>query len=81
MLPVLVSVYRLGATKLSRGQLFRKGGGGGLYIRRGIIQGFASPGRAIDMLIEYREPCFQISLVKISRSNKCSLRICGFQFT
>jgi hypothetical protein len=30
-----------------------------------MIQGFASPGGAIDMLIKFREPCFQSSLVKI----------------
>jgi hypothetical protein len=50
-------------------------------VRITMIQGFASPGCAIDMLIEFREPCFQISFVKITSYNKCSLRICGFQFT
>uniref|UniRef100_A0AAZ3QJQ8 non-specific serine/threonine protein kinase n=1 Tax=Oncorhynchus tshawytscha TaxID=74940 RepID=A0AAZ3QJQ8_ONCTS len=45
-----------------------------------MIQGFASPGCAIDMLIQFRESCFQISLVKIPSYNECSLRICGFQF-
>ena len=40
---------------------------GGPYIRRGfriaMIQGFTSPGCAIDMLIQFMESCFQISLV------------------
>ena len=53
MVPVLVSVYRLGATKWSHGRWV--------------------------MLIEFREPCFQISLVKIPSYNECSLRICGLQ--
>jgi hypothetical protein len=50
-------------------------------VRITMIQGFASPGCAIDVLIEFREPCFQVSFVKIPSYNKCSLRICGFQFT
>ena len=50
-------------------------------VRVAMIQTFASPGHAFDMLIKFREPCFQISLVKIPSYNKCSLRICGFQFT
>ena len=33
-------------------------------VRITMIQGFASLGRAFDMLIKFREPCFQISLVK-----------------
>ena len=50
-------------------------------IRVAMIQSCARPGRAFDMLIQFREPCFQISLVKIPSYNKCILRICGFQFT
>jgi hypothetical protein len=50
-------------------------------VRIEMIQGFASPGRAFDMLITFREPWFQISLVKIPSYYNCSLRICGFQFT
>ena len=50
-------------------------------VRITMIQGFTSPGCAIDMLIESRVSCFQISLVKIPSYNECSLRICGFQFT
>ena len=46
-------------------------------VRITMIQGFASPGCAINMLVKFREPCFQISLVKIPSYNKCSLRICG----
>ena len=38
-----------------------------------MIQGFSSPGCAIDMLIKFRESCFQISLVKIPSYNECSL--------
>ena len=34
-------------------------------VRITMIQGFTSPGSTIDMLIEFRESCFQISLVKI----------------
>jgi hypothetical protein len=36
-------------------------------VRITIFQGFASSDRAFDMLIKFREPCFQISLVKILR--------------
>jgi hypothetical protein len=50
-------------------------------VRVTMILNFSSPGRAFDMLIKFREPCFQISPVKIPSYNKCSLRICGFQFT
>jgi hypothetical protein len=85
VLPVLVSVYRLGAKKLSRGQIFRKEGEDGFIcateVRITMIQYFASPGRAIDMLLKYTVPSFQISLVKIPSYNNFSLRICGFQFT
>ena len=50
-------------------------------VRIAMIQGFSSPGCAIDMLIQFRESCFQISLVKIPSYNEFSLRIWGFQFT
>uniref|UniRef100_A0AAZ3PME7 CHAT domain-containing protein n=1 Tax=Oncorhynchus tshawytscha TaxID=74940 RepID=A0AAZ3PME7_ONCTS len=43
-----------------------------------MIQGLSTPGCAIDMLIKFRESCFQISLVKIPSYNECSLRIYGF---
>jgi hypothetical protein len=33
-------------------------------VRITMIQGFTSPGCTINMLIEFRESCFQISLVK-----------------
>ena len=49
-------------------------------VRITMIQGFTSPGSTINMLIEFRESCFQISLVKIPSYNECSLRINGFQF-
>ena len=49
-------------------------------VRIAMIQGFTSPGCAIDMLIQFRESCFQISLVQIPSYNECSLRMCGFQF-
>ena len=39
-----------------------------------MIQGFTSPGSTINMLVEFRESCFQISLVKIPSYNECSLR-------
>ena len=61
----------------------RRAGEGLIYInevRITMIQGFASTGSAIDMLIEFGEPCVQISLVKIPSYNECSLRICGFLF-
>ena len=47
-------------------------------VRITMIQDFTSPGCAIDMLIEFRESCFQISLVKIPSYNECSLRINWF---
>jgi hypothetical protein len=50
-------------------------------VRVAMIQNAASPGRAFDMLIKCREPYFPISFVKIPSYNKCSLGICGFQFT
>ena len=50
-------------------------------VRITMIQGFTNPGSTIDMLIEFMESYFQISLVKIPSYNECSLRICGFQFT
>ena len=49
-------------------------------VRITMIQGFASPCRAFDMLIKFREPCFQINLVKIPSYNKCILSICGFHY-
>ena len=69
---------------MESGQIFRKEVREGFIcvaeVRITMIQGFASPGCTFDMLINFREPCFQISLVKIPSYNKCSLRICGFQF-
>ena len=50
-------------------------------VRITMIQGCTSPGSTIKMLTEFRESCFQISLVKIPSYNGCSLRICGLQFT
>jgi hypothetical protein len=44
-------------------------------VRTTMFQGFSSPGRAFDMLIKFREPCFQIILVKIPSYNKCCLGI------
>ena len=82
---VLASVYRLGATEWSRGQLFKKECEVGLIciaeVRITMIQGFTSPGSTINMLIEFRKSCFQIRLVKIPSFNECRLRICGFQLT
>ena len=80
---MLFSVYRVGATKWS---LFseRRAGEGFVCVaevRVTMVQDFLRPGRAFDMLIKFRESCFQISLVKIPSYNECSLRICGFQFT
>ena len=49
-------------------------------VRITMIQGFTNPGCAIDMLIEFRDSYFPISLVKIPSYNEWSLRICGFQF-
>ena len=45
----------------------RRAGEGFVYVevRVTMIQDFTSPGCAFDMLIEFREPCFQISLVKM----------------
>jgi hypothetical protein len=84
-LPVVISVYSLGATKWSRGQICQKEGEGGLCMRRGSYSSndpeWSSLGRAFDMSIKFREPCFQISLVNIPCYSKCSLRICGFQLT
>ena len=61
-----------------------RGAGQGLIcvaeVRVTMIQGFSTPGCAIDMLIKFRESCFQISFVKIPSYNECSLRINGFQF-
>ena len=63
--PVLVSVYRLGATKWSHGQIFRKEGGAGLCMRHGtMIQGFTSPGSTIDMLIHLGSLVFRLALLK-----------------
>ena len=42
-------------------------------VRITTIQGLSTPGCAIDMLIKFRESCFQISLVKIPSYNECSL--------
>ena len=57
---------------------FPKGGRGrSLYA---YMLKFSSPACAIDMLIQFRESCFQISLVKIPSYNECSLRMYGFQF-
>ena len=85
MFPVLVSVYRLEATKWSHGHICRRRAREGFVcvveVRLTMIQDFASPGHAFDMLIKFREPCFQISLVNIPSYNKCSLGMCGFQFT
>jgi hypothetical protein len=50
-------------------------------VRVAMIQNAVSPSCVFDMLIKFREPCFQISFVKIPSYNKCSLRIYGFQFT
>ena len=50
-------------------------------VRVAMIQNAASSSRTFDMLIKFREPCFQFSFVKNPSYNKCSLRICGFQFT
>ena len=44
-------------------------------VRITMIQGFTSSGCAIDMLIEFRESCFQIILVKIPSYNECTLGI------
>ena len=49
-------------------------------VRVTMIQGFSTPGCAIDMLIKFRESSFQISLVKIPSNNECSLLINCFQF-
>ena len=49
-------------------------------VRIAMIQGFTSPGCAIDMLLQFRESCFQIGFVKIPSYNECSLRINVFQF-
>ena len=49
-------------------------------VRIAMIPGFTSPGCAIDMLIQFRESCFQMRLVKIPSNNECSLRMYGFQF-
>ena len=47
----------------------REGFVGVAEVRVALIQNAASPGRAFDMLIKSREPCFQISLVKIPSDN------------
>ena len=71
---VLVFVCRQGATKWSRGGFSERRAGQGRIciaeVRIAMIQGFTSPGCAIDMLIQFRESCFQISLVKIPSYNE-----------
>ena len=34
-----------------------------------MVQNFSCPGRTFDVLLKFREPCFQISLVKIPSYN------------
>ena len=60
-------------------------GGEGLVcvadVRVAVVESVTRSCTAIDMLIEFRLPCSQISFVKIPRYNKCSHGIYGFQFT
>jgi hypothetical protein len=47
-------------------------------VRETMVQDLFRMGSAFDMLLKFRESCFQFSLVKIHSYNECSLRICGF---
>jgi hypothetical protein len=46
-----------------------------------MVESLSSASSTVDMLIELRQPSPQICFVKIPSYNKCSLRICGFQFS
>jgi hypothetical protein len=45
-----------------------------------MSQGFTTPGCAIDMLIKFRESCFQISFVKIPTTKVLNKSKCILDF-
>ena len=49
-------------------------------VRGAVVERVTRSCTAIDMLIEFRKPCSQISFVKIPSYNKYSLGIYGFLF-